>query len=126
MERQESAQHIAQHQDEEVHLDERERHDSSDVNGKDVFFISQRITDIFSTIERIFIFMILISALVEQEQQRIERMAADWDDDPTSVDWGVIDESHETTEMDISGLNSSAQVPQIFKCTALYSYMVWY
>ncbi|XP_044014210.1 protein nervous wreck isoform X1 [Aphidius gifuensis] len=83
-----------QQDQDDVHFDERERHDNSDVD-----------------------------AVVEQEQQKIEQMAADWDDDPTSIDWGVNDDKDDMADIETSDANNlSSQNQQIYKCTALYSY----
>lgn len=63
-----------------------------------------------------------ILALVEEEKQRIEQMAADWDD-PTSLDWGAAEEKDEVSGSADGSIPAEGQ-PQIYKCTALYSYTV--
>ncbi|KAK0177887.1 hypothetical protein PV328_001891 [Microctonus aethiopoides] len=61
-----------------------------------------------------------VDALLEAETQRIEQMAADWDD-PTSVDWGNTDVKEEIADLNGTVVENTIQ-PQIYKCTALYSY----
>ena len=61
-----------------------------------------------------------MSALLEQEKQRIEELTAGWDD-PANLDWSKLDEDESAP------VQETAEVPsnqQIFKCTALYSYTV--
>ncbi|XP_011299377.1 FCH and double SH3 domains protein 2 isoform X3 [Fopius arisanus] len=88
VERPGSGRHVSEHHEDDQR-DERERHDSAEVD-----------------------------ALLEQEKQRIEQMAADWDD-PTSIDWGT-DDKDEIPEP--SEVITTGQQPQLYKCTALYSY----
>ncbi|XP_015125765.1 protein nervous wreck isoform X4 [Diachasma alloeum] len=90
VERPGSGRHMSEHHEDDQR-NERERHDSAEVD-----------------------------ALLEQEKQRIEQMAADWDD-PTSIDWGTDDK--DDTEIPVSSeAITTGQQPQLYKCTALYSY----
>lgn len=67
-------------------------------------------------IERVF----SVTALLEQEKQRIEQLTVGWDD-PTTVNWDN-EEKDEPTEVHET---TYAPPPQpIYKCTAVYSYVV--
>ncbi|XP_063986900.1 protein nervous wreck isoform X2 [Diachasmimorpha longicaudata] len=90
VERPGSGRHVSDHHEDDQR-NERERHDSAEVD-----------------------------ALLEQEKQRIEQMAADWDD-PTSIDWGTDDKDE--NEIPVSSETiTTGQQQQLYKCTALYSY----
>ncbi|XP_066590493.1 protein nervous wreck [Prorops nasuta] len=60
-----------------------------------------------------------VDALLEQEKQRIEQLTAGWDD-PTAVDWEN-EEKDERSELNQTP-DTTQPAPQIYKCTALYSY----
>lgn len=56
-----------------------------------------------------------MTAMLEQERQRIEQLTAGWDD-PTQVDWGTEDTEAVPVPAQTTG--------PVLKCTALYSYTV--
>ena len=63
---------------------------------------------------------LLITALLEEEKQRIDSITAGWDD-PASFDW----DNEEKSEA--LGADETSEVPStipIYKCTALYYYSV--
>lgn len=62
----------------------------------------------------------VLSAMLEQEKQRIEQLTAGWDDS-TAVNWDDDDRTDMNQGQESSELQSDQQ---IFKCTALYSYTV--
>lgn len=63
----------------------------------------------------------MLTAMLEQERQRIEQLTAGWDD-PTKVDWGDAD----TADVADTETYPMPQVEpgSVYKCIALYSYTV--
>ncbi|XP_031777106.1 protein nervous wreck isoform X2 [Nasonia vitripennis] len=96
-----AGQHSLHHEDEDSGADERQRHDSAEVDAASSYGHS---------------------ALLEQEKQRIDEITAGWDD-PTSTNWGnddsTVDDAGNVAEVHASADDATTH---IYKCTALYSY----
>lgn len=64
-----------------------------------------------------------ITAMLEQERQRIEQLTAGWDD-PTQVEWGTEEQANTVPSVAVSAPPGEGSAPIIYKCVALYSYTV--
>lgn len=63
------------------------------------------------------------TAMLEQERQRIEQLTAGWDD-PTQVEWGPDEQAEPVPSVAVTAPSGESQPPIVYKCVALYSYVV--
>lgn len=108
-------------QQEEEPTEERQRHDSEEVDGTSIQTLRCKYEYKYpSNGARMSCVYIYSTALLEQEKQRIEELTVGWDD-PTAVDW---DNEEKDEQAEIHESSEQPPVQPVYKCTALYSYRV--